>query len=441
MTTLTLQDTNDEGPESSALSDTDSIHSCSDVSETSTLMYDQESYQLFQVRVHKLCRMLWPPSPGASEDAPLTERLRGGDDHRVVGIRLPASEKEQDRNRGLILRVPRWGQGQIERAVATLDYVRRNSSIPVAAVVAKDYTNENPLDSPYLLQRRLPGYDLEVLWPDLNHAQRCAIAREMGRVIKSLLALESPVSGFIQASAEDTETIDRFTIVPFNLKPDDGNPLQGLEHQTTHVMGAPDERQTTLDFFKLQIGHWRAVDVARNAPLVHQIIGLWDAMLEIAEQMDDLGLFPTTFHCLCHVDLHPRNVMAEIGSDGSVHVTGILDWDEAVIAPKFVCCEPPGWLWGFDTDEIKCDDRVTWPYEMSGANDVPPTAEKQELKRIFEEHAGSEYRSLAYDEHFRLSRTLFRVAVFGLTSGENFSAADRIVSDWDRLRRGLARGT
>lgn len=74
---------------------------------------------------------------------------------------------------------------------------------------------------------------------------------------------------------------------------------------------------------------------------------------------------------------------------------------------------------------------------MPGADDVPSTPVRRELKGIFEECAGPEYLSLAYDEQFRMSRGLFRIAVFGLTSSENYSAADRIVGDWQKLRRSL----
>ena len=46
---------------------------------------------------------------------------------------------------------------------------------------------------------------------------------------------------------------------------------------------------------------------------------------------------------------------------------------------------------------------------------------------------------LAYGEHFRLCRGLFRIALFGLTSNENYEAAERIVEDWARLSRDMVK--
>ena len=459
--TRSLDGTNAEAPGSPAPSDDGSMHSSSEHSETSTLKYDQEPYRLFKLRVEKLCHVLWPPQKSIrllllnskiagilrvnkvlnmlvpSQGAPLIERLSGGDYNRIVGITLPHSKREEHGDRDLILRVPRWGQGQTERVVATLTYLRQNSSIPIANVVAKDFGSENPLGSPFVIQDRIAGSDLEILWDDLNHLQRCTIAREVGRVVGGLLRLESPVTGHIETAVKGSLTAEQHTVAPFDLKSADGDEFEEPEPQNASMRETRRESQTTLDFFKCQIGRWRAVDVARNAPMVDRTVGLWDGMLKTVEEMNDVGLFKSDRHCLCHVDLHPRNIMAKIHPDGSIQITGILDWDEAVVAPKFVNCEPPGWLWGFDPDELPRKDVPTWPYEIPGAGNVPSTAEEQELKRIFEEHAGSEYSSLAYDEHFRLSRGLFRIAVFGLTSSENFHAAERIISDWARLRQEL----
>lgn len=461
MKRLALQEEDEEVPRSPTESCTSSMHSNSEDSDTSTLKYDQESYDQFRPRVEKLCQTLWPPrhsimrvlssSKAANylrankisslfipaHSAPLIERLQGGDYNHIVGITLPPAKYEKTRHRNLILRVPRWGQGQMERVVATLEYLRQHSNISVPTIVATDSDNDNALGSPYVIQNRIPGSDLELLWDELNHSQRCMIAREIGSVIQCLLKLESPVTGYIKGSIQRPGTARSLTVVPFELKNTDGDLFGEQEQHSSSAPGTPRQSQTIIDFFKCQIGRWRAVDVARNAGMVDRTVGLWDSMLEVVEEMNDLDLSKMGTYCLCHVDLHPRNIMAKTHPDGSVKVTGILDWDEAVVAPKFVNCEPPGWLWGFDPDDLPREDLLTWPYEMPGANDVPPTREKQELKQIFEEFAGPEYVRLAYDECFRLSRGLFRVAVFGLTSSENYSAADRIISDWARLRHSM----
>lgn len=384
------------------------------------------------MRANNLFRILIP-----AQDKPRIERLRGGDYNRIVGITLPLSKGKGFEGRKLILRVPRWGQGQIERIAATLEYVPQNSSILMPVIVAKDFSNKNPLESPYVVQNWLPGSDLEILWADLNHTQRCTIAREVGRTKRSLLALESRATGYVESVFGRTTAESSYNVVPFELRDTDGDLFGEAEQSCPLTESTTRQTQSTVNFFRHQIARWRAVDVARNADMVDRTVGIWDDMLKVVEEMHTLGLFNTDTHRLCHVDLYPRNIMARILPDSSIEVTGIIDWDEAIVAPKFVNCEPPGWLWGFNPDDFLHEDWPTWPYEMPGANDVPSTPENQELKRIFEEFAGPGYLSLAYHEHYRIARCLFRVALFGLTSSEIYSAADRVIGDWPRLHRSL----
>ena len=450
----------------------------SETSETSTLQYTQEPFTLFKPRVEKLCEIIWPPKksichfllnsrgarwmcgPWLPAQAPplvlpLIERVRGGDYNRITSITLPSAAGDRNRSRNLILRVPRWGQFQIDELLATMDYVRQNSTIPSAELVAKDSSKAYPLMSPFIIQERIPGSDLEHLWNDLDHSQRCTIAREIGGVVKNLLALEQAVAGRIIGPARDKGSrvgsrspsrllgraipIHRskklYTITPFDLKSAMGNLIEEPEQLSTSAEKLTQANPTIQDFFSTQIGRWRAVAIEEDFPLVGGTVALWDSMLKIVKDIDDLGLFTTKHYCLCHVDLFPRNIMADIRSDGSIQVTGILDWDEAVVAPKFVACEPPAWLWGFKASDLPANSFPIWPYEKPGAGDVPSTTENQTLKRIFEEYAGPEYLSLAYDEHFRISRCLFRIALFGLTSSEHYDAADRIIQDWTRLRQ------
>ena len=455
-----LEEMNDE---TTAPTEDSSIHSGSDHTNTSTLGYGQESYSSFKPRVEKLCQKLWPPQKSLrqllagsrtatrmrtnkflrhfvpSQNRVLIERLKGGDYNRIIGITLPKSGSTKNMFRHLILRIPRWGgQSNVERVVATLEYVHLNSNIPTGTVLAKDFSDDNALGSPYLIQNRISGSDLEISWADLNHLQQCTIAREVGRVVKTLLSLESPVAGHIEADPTGSGTAASLIVVPFDLKNGQGDPLEEPELPKPPVGGDQHQSQLTVDFLRSQIARWRAVDVDRyGLGLDDRTVQLWDGMLKVAEEMNDLALFTSKLHCLCHVDLYPRNIMAKVNSDDSIQITGILDWDDAVFAPKFVNCEPPGWLWGFEPDDVPRHELPVWPYEVPGANNVPETLEKQELKRIFEEHAGPEYVSMAYEENFRISRALFRIASLGLVSSDYFEVAEKIICDWERLRQSL----
>ena len=422
---------------------------CSIVSETSTIEYEQESWVDFGPRVEVLCRLLWPQLYGRkkslwqgsimrlllhrrkprSSQPPIITRAHGGDFNRIVNITIPSSKKDPARD--FILRVPRWGQGSIIQLIDTLEYVRHNSQIPVAAVEKYDSSCDNPLRKPYILQHRLPGADLERQWDTLLHSQRCEIAREIGSVIKSLLSLQSPVTGHVRSHAS-VNNGDSFTVAAFHLTDTEGIDFESQEEYSLHF-GSRREKETTLDLFKCQISRWRTVD--EKACVTDRTIELWDKMDQVVNEMGDRGLLETGLNCLCHTDLYPRNIMAQTQSDDSIHLSGILDWDEAVIAPNFVCCEPPAWLWGFKAAHTYPTGFPTWPYEAPGANDEPSNKEQKQIKMIFEEQMGPAYLRLAYDAEYRILRGLSRVMLFGLTSSENYDATERLISDWEALCR------
>ena len=420
-------------------------------SDTSTLGYaDVESFAEFKPGVEKLCEALWPPPKSISRriathlrtskffrafvpspQKPLIERLKGGDYNRITSVTLPSSYGSATPK--LILRNSRWaGQGLPDRDVAILDFVRQRTSIPVPEVVAWDFSSDNPLGKPYVIQQRVPGSDLSSIWGKISHVQRCTIACEMGSVVKSLLALESPRPGLIDAPSTGKGFAHDLKIVPFDLR-DNGEDLIGTSApETLSDMQAP---QTTGEFFKAVFRKRQAH--ALSEPF-EEPSRLCTALYETVCDMDTMGVFSKDLHCFCHVDLHSRNIMAETQPDGSIKLTAVLDWDEAVFAPKFVNCQPPWWLW-----EEEGDDRVdekgwpTWPYELPAAEGFPATPENQELKRLFEEHAGPEYQHLATDTYCRLGRGLFILAREGLAGSQHYDAAEKIIQEWKDMKESL----
>lgn len=421
---------------------------------------DQEAEELLIQQVEKLCQILWPAPDSLKQrisssqaanwmrqnklfryfvptsHTPRIERLKGGDYNHITGITLPSSHAQGERN--LILRVPRWANKRVDRDVAILEYVRQRTSIPVATIAATDFSCNNPFEKPYLLQHRVSGIDLSTLWDDLSHSQRRTIAVELGRIVRTLLSLQSPVAGHIEAMPSTAGSLENFSIVPFELEV----ALDELTDETKSSIlidhADPRAHQTTLDVFTSQFQRWKTVALAHNCGDISAEVELLDGMLKAVREMDDLGLFQANWNCLCHVDLHQGNIMTRVRLDGSIEIVAILDWDEAIYAPNFVNCHPPGWIWGYEfADRVDENDLLLWPYELEGANNIPPTPEQQELKRLFEEYAGADYLRLAYDQHYRLSRGLFRIAIDGMDSNSSFDAAERILREWESLRQSL----
>lgn len=126
--------------------------------------------------------------------------------------------------------------------------------------------------------------------------------------------------------------------------------------------------------------------------------------------------------CLTHYDLDPRNIMVDIHEDETLKISGILDWDLAMFAPKWVHCRPPMWIWNW-LDGGSEDQRK--------ANDTPSTEEQQELKELFEDLVGWEFKYCAYHTAYRLARTLFRLALYGFQSDHTIDDAEKMLQEWE----------
>ena len=413
---------------------------------------------MFSQGVKQLCQTLWPapismtetlvkhlrkikilrPLISAPQEA-LVEHLRGGDLNHIASITIPWVSQKKGRN--LILRVPRWGQSRLDREVAILAYVREKSNIPVAIVYATDFTTTNALGKPYVLQYRIPGSDLRSVWKNLSHFQRCAIARELGSFNRTLLSLESPWAGLVDFNSGNIQDDDKFQIVPFEVGDQDHDePMDESSLQISLEPRRARDSQTPLQVFQSQIERWRSIALAASCGEIDDETKLWDKISMAVQQMHDVGLFKLESNCLCHVDLHPGNIMVQTRTDGSIAITGILDWDEAIVAPKFMATMPPAWLWDdrvFDEHRVDETGVDPWPYELGGANAAPESLQKQELKRVYEESAGFQYLGLAYTEQYRLCRGLFRIAKEGLNDNQFWKAAERILDEWDYLRPSL----
>ena len=436
----------------------------SQVSQTSTLEYGHVSFEQYRVQVKQLCHTLWPSSkkpllerllggpsnkiagvlraikekfPSSSQDF-LIERLKGGSYNRVIGITILHQNSDPIR---LILRVPRLRPARPDRESAMLRFVSQHTQVPVPEVKSLDLTSENPLGEPYMIQSRVPGHDLQhdttpSYYPALNHEQKCVVVRDLARVLLDLQHVTHPSPGFLEVS-KDVDDCQSFTVHPFELEgslgleaePDLNMKLRFLQSRPYEAKWEPEEvppfEQRTYYFMLAQFGRWKALEL-RCDPASIGWMHHYDRLVKAAAQMDGMGVFGNDQHCLCHLDLNaaPRNIMADIDADNTLRISGILDWDSAVFAPKFVGCTPPMWIWAWNSEGDEDERR---------ANDLPDTPEQQELKRLFEEEAGPEFCMFAYLPEYRLAREMFRFALHGVHFSQNFAEIEQLLEEWEAL--------
>ena len=433
-------------------------------SQTSTLEYGHESFATFHDKVECLCRTLWSDSAANFK----IERGPGGSYNRVIAITIHRS-RSPTRSEELILRIPRFDGARIDREIAAVRFVRQNSNLTVPEAVASDTTPNNALQLPYVIQNRLPGVSLHTVFPSLSHQQKLRIARSIGQVLARLLRITSPVSGVIEELPEN-EILDQpimipeqqqrslfkhflqalarkakskvtsravkafrgprqaFIVRPFEIKGPNHDELGAAENTPADVqIKTPTEG--VVQMLLEQFMRWKA-DWLKTYPGDGTMAEYYDRFAATAKEMQRLGLLEDDdVFTLCHLDLAPRNILVEIKTEdlptsSSISLTGVLDWDSAVFAPRIMSCAPPSWIWAWAEDESE---------DEAAANDIPPTTAAQELKRTFEAAVGDDFLRLCYEPHHRLARRLIRLAIFGMHSNEELKDADDLLEEWKRV--------
>ena len=425
---------------------------------TSTIAYEQTPFVEWSVQVKQLCHSLWPPSvkeyriqrllggpnnrflgvlrskklgrflwPASPPKAFEIERMRGGSFNRIIGIKIIGSENEDPIE--LVLRTPRYPwDSRPDREVATLDYIRQHTKISVPHIKAFDLTEENPLKVPYVIQSRVSGICLQTaINQGLSPKQWCSLAKQIAQLIQELQSLTNPTPGIIENSTKD-DGVQNFTVCPFDIR----RPFETewKRRQAQSLTFSDENRKAlylyekdTCSFLATQFGRWRAEEL-RFFPIDILYKDQMRQLADVASEMNAYGMFGANENCLTHMDLAPRNIMVEVGTDDFIQITGILDWDSAIFAPKFVSCRPPWWLW---QDEIFPEDAMV---DESNAHVEPYDPELLEVKRLFDEAVGDEYTRLAYQPQYLIARKLFDIALYGNCTNESITDIDKIIDEW-----------
>lgn len=301
-----------------------------------------------------------------------------------------------------------------DRELAVHRYVQQRTSIPTAKIIFSDLTEDNPLEKPYVVQGRIPGTSLAYAYDTMNHEQRKDVARQWGQLILQEQAVKNTNAGEINAVHEGN-TAGPYKVCLWDTTPELINDFDDID---------PSSDRRVLKMFLTQFKRWEKADL-QHCPTNCYSEPIFSMLSNVATEMDAAGLFHDNEHHLCHLDLEPRNVLVDVQSDESVLISGVLDWDSAAFAPIFVSCEPPMWLWAWDTDEDEYDSKM---------HDVPDSPEDREIKQIFEETMGHEFLAHAYAPEYRLARKLFEVAMHGLRRTDLFDTADKVIAEWAALK-------
>jgi hypothetical protein len=353
----------------------------SECSGTSTIEHPHEPFSALAEKAIKLIIDLFP---GHTKKDIAIERMRGDGLDCIIGIQVsqPGSKlpwydmsnigialatcmlgkpRQSPKAKRFILRIPR-------EPVHNLHY---KVPYPVPRPIITDSGNANALSRAYMLQIRLPGQPLPLLWPSLTPKQRRNAVEHICKLTRNPHTVKHRCPGVISIRNTTCDlAIDLVKIEAF--------PMPNAPRPTpfTAPLASP---QTTRDLL---------LDLCARQPA------------------------------------HVPHVSALSAHLDGLRAHGVLDWDAAIFAPRFVSVRAPCFMWpGEEETEETC---------LVETGD----AEGKVYKSMWEAEVGEERTREAYCIEYVLARRMWWIVLRGVRSGRDVREADEVLTLWGALYPG-----
>ncbi|KAF8152566.1 kinase-like domain-containing protein [Crassisporium funariophilum] len=276
---------------------------------------------------------------------------------------------------------------KVRNEVATMEYIKQHTQIPVPTVIAYDSSSENTLGYEWILMQRIPGKQLSDIWSDLSDTSKRAIVRATANHV--LQMRKSCTFRDIGGLYHDPDT--GFNIGPIITQ----FMFMGGRRQLVTRNRGPycHDSDLVLALIDVQIAgiHLLRAMPSDDPNLDEDLIEDGPEILRLMEEMRSLvpAIFPRNEKnepfrtVLLHPDLSLNNIM--INAD-TLEITGIIDWECANASPQWQDTYPqfltgpdvekqPARVEPGDADELRNERWNDW--------------EKVQLRAVFDEVAGS----------------------------------------------------
>ncbi|TDL19884.1 kinase-like protein [Rickenella mellea] len=206
-------------------------------------------------------------------------------------------------------------QDRVLSEVATLKWLKKNTSIPVPQVFAFDANPENDVGGAYMIQERIMGRPLTEVW-----SKSCLVSRM--EIIKQLAHFQAQLfnTSFSQIGSLLNVEIYRG---PWNTPREEMKDL--MEEQLAEIRTAPEK----ILLARQNDGHdtedFRIDDFEK----------LYATILHVVQKVELLDQFVGSYSIL-HPDFNSNNVM--VGYDNPSRIVGIIDWEGTRVQPKWNDC-------------------------------------------------------------------------------------------------------
>ncbi|KAI8940495.1 hypothetical protein NX059_004175 [Plenodomus lindquistii] len=305
-----------------------------------------------------------------------------------------------------------------QASLACLDVVAARVSFPVPKVFSFSHSLDNALGAPYTVQNRIRGQDLA--HSDMSFAQKASLIPQLCKIIEEMATVTSLAAGAISSENFILPNIKAIALTQFSVP----NPRAAVnQEELDAARNIPSHHQTPLEYLLDHAQRWYDYERAKGETAR---LTLWLQFKVIARSLDRLDFLGDHFH-LSHEDFFPRNIMVASRGLWAADITGVIDWDMAVFAPKFVTLAPPTWAWS----DLK---PRRWGSGDEGSPEKPdPTKFSVPLRDLFRRVASPELRKFATSFECHLAREMWDALMTGMQTPKRMAVAFDAVQAWGVL--------
>ncbi|KAI1414052.1 phosphotransferase enzyme family-domain-containing protein [Hypoxylon sp. FL1857] len=274
--------------------------------------------------------------------------------HSIYMVSLPSNEKTSHRE--LVLRVSGNHLPHIKTAneVGVMTWISKNTTIPIADLVAYDDSNSNPIAHEYTLLARVGGETLSDIYSTLDEGQINGILDQLADILVQLHAHGWREIGGLNLDAEGKVHPAQVVDETFWTVPDLGLWPLGETIASLNISGP---YASYTDYVSAQIRQYiRLIQLHDKLAFMRGDIPRLEAFLAaISSQATELN---RTKLVLAHKDLHFANVLYDKGTG---RITAILDWEFSCVVPFQQWNPRRAFLWnGQDGEGSMTEKKRLW---------------------------------------------------------------------------------
>lgn len=213
-----------------------------------------------------------------------------------------------------------------ENEVAVMNWLRKNTTVPVPEVIRFDVTSNNVLQHEFTVLERVRGTALHEIYGRLSQEQLEQIVDQIIDIVEQLHHRSwDGVSGLTRAPGSGDVIPGRILEETYWQAPDIAKHFPSESVETFNIHG-PYESYTAYITALIRV-YQHAIRLHSSLEPYRDLLPRLDALVNTFARHPKLNY---TRYVLAHKDLHMANIMYD---EYSERITGILDWEFSGIVP------------------------------------------------------------------------------------------------------------